>query len=277
MKKLNLAIMVLLIAIQPVMSQQISSPKGLDWKLGAQAYTFKNFTFNEALEKMDSVNLKYVEAYSGQEIGAGIEGSMHYNIDAPTRQKVKDLLKSKGIKLQAYGVVTGQNEQDWKDIFEFARDMGIKIITSEPKLEDLDMVNKLAGEYNVIVALHNHPPPSTYWNPETVLKAVEGRKNLKACADVGHWVRSGLDPVESLKKLEGKIASLHFKDLNEKSKEAHEVPWGTGISNVEAMLKELKRQGFEGLFSIEYEYNWDNSLPDVSKSIDYFNSIVKGL
>lgn len=211
MKKINLLLLLLVLVMQPVLGQQNSEGEELDWKLGVQAYTFKNFTFTEALDKIKSIDLQYVEAYPGQEIGNGISGKMHYNMDADTRNQVKQLLNSKGIEVVAYGVVSGQNEQDWRNIFEFAQDMGIGIINSEPALEDLDMVNRLAGEYDITVALHNHPRPSTYWNPDTVLESMKNRENIKACADIGHWVRSGMDPVENLKKLEGHIASLHFK------------------------------------------------------------------
>ena len=65
------------------------------------------------------------------------------------------------------------------------------------------------------------------------------------------------------------MIALHFKDLNEKSLQAHDVPWGTGISNVRGMLAELKRQKFTGNISIEYEYNWDNSVPDIKQCIDF--------
>lgn len=275
MKKANLLLVLVLMLAQPLMAQQNSSGEELDWKLGVQAYTFKNFTFTEALDKIRSIDLEYVEAYPGQKIGNGIEGTMHYNMDDKTRQKVKELLDSKGIEIAAYGVVQGKNEQDWRNLFEFAKDMDIKIINSEPAPEDLDMVNRLAGEYDITVALHNHPKPSTYWHPDTVLKSVKGRENIKANADVGHWVRSGMNPVKNLKKLEGHIVSLHFKDLNEKSREAHDVPWGTGISNVQAMVNELKRQDFEGVISVEYEHNWDNSLPEIEKSVNYFKKIAE--
>ncbi|WP_339647680.1 hypothetical protein [uncultured Salegentibacter sp.] len=175
-----------MLLMQPAIAQQ-NSNKELDWKLGAQAYTFKNFTFAEALDKISSSDLKYVEAYPGQEIGNSIEGTMHYGMNAETKKRVKKLLNSKGIQLVAYGVVSGENEADWKELFEFAQDMGIGIITSEPKKEDLDMVNRLAREYNIKVALHNHPKPSTYWHPDTVMEALESRENIKACADVGHF------------------------------------------------------------------------------------------
>lgn len=274
MKKINLFLVLVGLLLQPVFAQQNTS-KELDWKLGAQAYTFKNFTFAEALDKIASIDLKYVEAYPGQKIGNGIEGTMHFTMDEATREEVKDLLKSKGITVVAYGVVSGKNEEEWKQIFKFAKDMGIGVLNSEPNQEDLDMVNRLAGDHDIYVAMHNHPKPSTYWHPDTVLEAVKGRENIKACADIGHWVRSGMNPVDNLKKLEGHIVSMHFKDLNEMSREAHDVPWGTGISNVEGVIKELKRQGFEGVISVEYEHNWDNSLPEVEQSVNYFRKLAQ--
>jgi sugar phosphate isomerase/epimerase len=85
----------------------------------------------------------------------------------------------------------------------------------------------------------------------------------------GHWVRSGLTPLDCYKILEGHIVSTHFKDLNEKSPKAHDVPFGTGVSDIPALLDELKRQGFKGNISIEYEYNWEQSLPEVAQCIGF--------
>jgi sugar phosphate isomerase/epimerase len=51
-----------------------------------------------------------------------------------------------------------------------------------------------------------------------------------------------------------------MKDLHEFSAGGHDVPYGQGVSNIPAVLDELKRQGFKGNISIEYEYNWDNSV-----------------
>jgi sugar phosphate isomerase/epimerase len=63
----------------------------------------------------------------------------------------------------------------------------------------------------------------------------------------------------ALKKLEGRIISFHFKDLNEMGPLAHDMPWGQGKADVKALLKEIKRQGIKAVFSIEYEYNWDKN------------------
>jgi sugar phosphate isomerase/epimerase len=95
---------------------------------------------------------------------------------------------------------------------------------------------------------------------------------IGSCADVGHWVRSGLDPIECLKKLEGRVIALHFKDLNEKAPKAHDEPWGTGISNARGMMQELKRQGFKGAFCVEYETNWENSTPEIAECVKFFHA-----
>ena len=260
-------------------SKNAQTPEtGLGWKLGAQAYTFRMFTFFEALDKIDSCGLKFVEAFPGQRIGGGMEGNMDFRMDETKRKAILARAKEKGIKIYSFGVISPNKEEDWEPLFQFAKAMGMENITSEPAPNFLPLVERLADKYNINVAIHNHPTPSRYWNPDTVLNAIRGRsKRMGACADIGHWVRSGLDPVECIKKLEGHVIQLHVKDLHEKTRQGHDVPWGNGVSNVAGVMEELKRQGFRGLFSAEYEYNWMNSTPEVAASAKYFRDVARRL
>lgn len=243
----------------------------LNWKLAAQAYTFNRFTFFEAVNKTDSCGLNYIEAFRGQELGGGLAGTMDFHMDSEKRMKILEKLKKKGIKMVSFGVINGTDEADWRKLFEFAKAMQIENIVSEPKEEELGMLSKLCDEFKINLAIHNHTDPSHYWNPDVLLKATKGKSNrIGACADIGHWIRSGLDPLTCLKKLKGHIKEMHFKDLNEKSKSAHDVHWGTGVSNVNALIAELKKQRFKGIIAAEYEYNWYNNVPDVTASIRYF-------
>ncbi len=253
----------------------------LGWKLGAQAYTFNLFTFFEAIDKIDSCGLKYVEAFSGQIIGGGIEGKMDYHMEATVRDRILEKLKEKGVKLYAYGVENPANEAEWRQLFEFGKAMGIQTFTSEPGEKDMPLLSKLCETYKINVAIHNHPYPKHYRKPEIVLGAIKGQsERIGACADVGHWVRSGLDPVECLKKLEGHVLHLHMKDLNYKEgkddgADDRDVHWGTGVANTDGVIKELKRQNFKGMISAEYERNWENNVPDVTASVAYFRSALK--
>jgi len=257
--------------------QKVKQPeKKLGWYLGSQAYTFRLFTFAEALDKIDSAGLSYVEAFPGQKIGAGSTENFNYTLSAEGKKLVKDLLKKKNITLHAFGVTSGNSEEEWKKIFDFAQEMGIKVINSEPNEKHIDYISSLCDQYKIKVAIHNHPEPSFYWNPDKVLSLIEGKSAyLGIAADVGHWARSGLDPVASLKKLEGKIFHLHFKDLNEFGKKnAHDVHWGTGVIGMEKIIAELKRQKFKGMLSAEYEYNWNNNMPDVKVSAANFRKAL---
>jgi sugar phosphate isomerase/epimerase len=159
--------------------------------------------------------------------------------------------------------------------------MGIKTIVAEPGEKTFDMLDKLTEEYQINISIHDHPKPSHYWNPETVLKAIDGHsKRIGACADIGHFVRSGLSSLESVKKLEGHIISLHMKDVMPEPGGGGyagygDVVWGTGKVDVPAVLAELKRQGFKGVMSIEYEKTTGQELVDnVEKSIKFFSEEV---
>lgn len=248
----------------------------LGWHLSAQTYTFKEFTFFEAVDKAKAANLLSVEAYNGQEIGGGIPGKFNYGMDEATRNAILQQLEQKGMKLYAFGVVNGNTEEEWNQLFAFAKSMGIQTINSEPKTEFLPLVGQLATQYQIKVGIHNHPKPTPYWDPTIVLEAVAKANSsyVGACADIGHWVRSGLDPVESLKQYEGHLVSLHFKDLAEKSPKTHDVHWGTGVGNVAGVIAELKRQGFKGNISAEYEHNWENNAGDVAQSVKNFRQIL---
>ncbi len=248
----------------------------LNWKLGSQAYTFRLFTFAEALNKIDSADLRFVEAFPGQVVGAGNEEQFTYTLSKEGRDLVRNLLTERGITLHAFGVVNGKDAEEWEQIFAFAQDMGVKIINCEPKAEHLDIVSALCEKYDIRAAIHNHPEPSRYWKPEVVLEALEGRSpKMGAAVDVGHWMRSGLDPVACLKELEGKIIHAHFKDLNAfGDKKAHDVHWGTGKLPINEVIAELKRQNFDGMLSAEYEYNWENNQPDVAQSVKNLRQLL---
>jgi sugar phosphate isomerase/epimerase len=250
----------------------------MGWRLGCQAWSFNHFTFFEAIDKTSSLGLKYIEAFPGQTLSKEHEGHLvDENMSVGSEEALKKKLAESGVTLVNYGVCgLSEDEAANRRIFQWAKRMGIETLVAEPPEKAMELLDKLCGEYQINVAIHNHPTPSHYWNPNTVLRAVKDRsKRIGACADTGHWVRSGLDPVESLKKLEGRIICLHFKDLNKKAMDAHDVPWGTGVCEVRKMLAELSRQRFRGVFSIEYEYHWDKSLPEIAQCVEFFEKAVE--
>lgn len=251
-----------------------TSADKLGWQLAVHSYSFKNFTIFDAIDMTSALGVKYMSV-SGSVMLSNSNHLGTTTLSDDQRAAIDAKLKADGFgNFVNIGVVQlSADEAKSRQVFEFAKKWGINILVSEPPTNALDTVEKLCKEYNIKVAIHDHPKGhSIYWNPDAVLAAIKGRTPLMgACADVGHWVRSGLDPVECLKKLDGHIICLHFKDLNEYGPKAHDVPWGTGVSNVKGMMEELKRQHFHGAFCVEYEYHWDNSSPEIAQSVKFFN------
>lgn len=258
--------------------QESSLAENLNWKLSMQSYTFHLFTVPEALEKTAELGLNYIEIYPGQRMGTEFGDAVFgYSLTTENREQLKQLAESKGVKIISSGVWTASRDE-WAQIFSFAKDMEIEFISAEPVKDDWDVVEKLAEEYGIKVAVHNHPNENSYWKPEILLEYIGDRSSLiGSSADVGHYKRMDIDPIPALKKLEGRIISLHFKDIAPKGSEEklEDVVWGTGILDVKGMLEELNRQNFEGYFTIEYEANWENNLPQIKESIDYFIQIVE--
>jgi len=245
------------------------------WKLGVQTWSFRKFTLFEAIDKTRSLGLDAIQAFPGQQISKEIDVQFGHGLTAKQRQQVKAKLQETNMSIVAFGVVgIPENEAEARKLFEFAKEMGIGTLASEPKVEQFDLIDNLCREYQIKLAIHNHPKPSHYWNPDTVLQMCEGRSEwIGACTDVGHWVRSGLDPIECLKKLEGRIHDIHIKEIDQ----GQDVVWGTGQGRIKGILDELHKQGYQGTFSIEYEHNWDNNVPEIRKSVAYFNSVASQL
>jgi sugar phosphate isomerase/epimerase len=172
-----------------------------------------------------------------------------------------------------------QKEDASRKIFEWAKGMGVETLVAEPPFKAYDMIEGLCDEYEISLAVHNHPAPSRYFDPATVAKVCEGRgKRIGACCDTGHWVRSGFDPVKACKKLEGRIVSFHLKDVDRfGDKKAECVPWGTGKGDIAGILEEMHRQGFKGVFTIEYEPYRPENFEKIAQCIAFFDETAKKL
>jgi sugar phosphate isomerase/epimerase len=265
-------------ADRPATQEALAGAEKLGWRLGMQAWTFHHLTLYATIDHEQALGLHYIELFPGQKLSKEKPGiGFDHTSPQQIRDEVKQKLKDAGIRAVSYGVVSpkGNTEADWRQVFDFAKDMGLDNIVCEPPMEAAEMLDKLANEYNINVALHDHPKPSRYWNPDTVLKFCEGRsKRLGSCADTGHWARSGLVPIECLKKLQGRIIEFHFKDLGELDAKAHDVPWGTGKCDVAGMLAEVQRQGVKNpLFSIEYEHTTPQLVSNLGECIQYFGKV----
>lgn len=263
------------IVIEKAVSRDLAPQRELGWELGVQAWTFRDRSACEAIETAARLGLKYIELYPGQQL-APDDKDAKVGVDMSEAQfaKLAAKLASCRVKPISFGVVgLDTNEAEARKVFAFAKKLGLENISCEPEPLAYELVDKLCNEYGINAAIHNHPKPSRYWNPDTVLEAIKGRtKRMGSCSDTGHWPRSGLVPVECLKKLEGHIVELHFKDITD----GVDQPWGTGKGDARAMLRELARQKFRGLFSLEYEDGAGATLEaNAARCIAFFDQTAR--
>jgi sugar phosphate isomerase/epimerase len=196
---------------------------------------------------------------------------------ADERKRIKEVLAENSVKAVSLGGSQGTTED-----FDFAADMGLLRLQGEPPFEKLVEISERAEKYKVQFTLHNHAKPNKYWNYQETLKRLDGCTSwIGFCPDTGHMIRSGIDPLVAIKALKGRIYEVHLKDLNDlpsekvQSKDLHDVPWGTGQGQVEAILRELQEQKSSATVIIEYEYDWDDNLAAVTECAEFFRKIVR--
>lgn len=253
-----------------------SAAERLGFRLSLQCYTFRrvkpSMTFFEIVDKAAALGIKYLDAGPSQVIKPDSKAKLGPDMSDDLCQEVKKKLSDAGgMRLAAFFVPLPADEASAQKTFEWARKMGVEVIVTEtaPK----EFYDALCEKYDLKIALHNHPKT---WPPEQVLATCRGRsKRIGSCADTGHWMRNQWAPVDVLKTLEGRVVHLHLKDLNTFAA-GHDVPWGTGKGQVEAVLTRLKQQeGFRGYLAIEYEHGSFEELErDLPQCIAFFDKVA---
>ena len=239
-------------------------------KLGIQLYSLRGYNRDEALQHASDLGFEQVEFYSGMlALNASDEEI------AATKKKVADL----GMSISAHGVnrLTKDAAAN-RQIFEFAKKLGAASITADPDLDAFDSLNDLVKEFDIRVAIHNHGPRHRYNKAIDVLRVIEGRdKRIGACADLGHYIRSGQNAPEVIRLLKGRLYGIHLKDFAEMKDKSKGVILGKGHLNLEDVFFELQSAGFpaNGALSLEYEENPKNPLADIRECVTVAKAAMK--
>ena len=251
-----------------------------DWKFGIALWTFHTFNFPESLDKVDSAGVVYIEPNTFHKSGPELKDTLVGQLSLAGIDKLKALISKKGLKMESIYINGDSTILSWKKQFDIAKQFGVQFVTTEPPLNMWDSIDSLAGAYGVKVAIHEHwKGVSHYWNPDTVLLAIKGHSNFGACADLGHWPKSGINPVEAIKKLSGHIIGIHLKDIAAFNDPAlKDVPVGTGVVDFPAIFAELKKQNFKGHIYIERDAeDLPSNLPSVINTVKYYNDQLSKL
>lgn len=240
------------------------------FNVGLQSYTLRSFRVEEALDITKELGLHSIEFFPG-----------HFPVNSTPDEieSMKSKCAAYGIKIMGHGVNHfGPDKAANEKIFKFAKAAGIRNLSADPTPDSFANLDELVEQYDVRIAIHNHGPKARYNKVDDVLKAISGHhKNIGACADLGHYIRSGEDPVEVIRRLEGRLYGIHLKDFAEKQDKTKGVILGKGQMDVVGVFQALRKVNFpaDGCLSLEYEEKPKDPLEDVKECLAVASEAAK--
>lgn len=247
--------------------------------VGIQSYCFRNFAADAMLQRIHDLGLHWLEVFE-----------KHLSPESPP-EKVHALVKlcrSYSVTPVAFGVQSFNKDQDRsRRLFDFARELGVKVMTADPSPDSLDSLDRLVEEYKIGIAIHPHGPLPVvnrlhrWYSADIILQAVRHHHPLiGSCLDTGHLIRAAqlgkhLDPAEQIRKMGARNLALHLKDHDNRARE--DVVYGKGELDVPAVLRALRDVKFKGHISVEYEAHPDNPSPDIRACLDVLQQSIRTL
>ncbi len=239
-------------------------------KLGLASYTLRNFPLDETLKMTQRVGLKYI-----------CFKSMHLELDSTPAQIEATVAKVKeaGLILYGGGVIYMRDEAQIRQAFDYAKAAGMETIVGVPAPELLPLVDQLVKQYDIKVAIHNHgPTDKVYPIPATAYEKIKNLdKRIGLCNDIGHTIRAGVDPAESVRKYADRLLDIHFKDVTAANANGRAVEAGRGVIDLPKVVRTLIDIKYDGIASFEYEKDADDPLVGLAESVGYVRGIVAAI
>ena len=246
-------------------------PGGGRLNLGLASYSMRMFTLDQALDMAKTL---------------GVTSMTFKDVHIPrtdppeTTRAIAAKIRAAGITIIGGGTLTLPNDTDQiKKIFEYAKNAGFPLIYVDPDPAAMDTIEQMAKTYDIRVAIHNHGPEQKNWpRPQDAYAAVKSRdKRLGLCFDVGHTIRTGVDPVQACRECKDRLYDMHVKDLKVKTDKDSQTEVGRGVIDFPGLFRTLIEIGYRGQVGLEYEINAKNPLPGMIESMAYMRGVLAAL
>jgi inosose dehydratase len=236
------------------------------FKLGIAGYSFLHFKLDESLAMMRKVDVHYLCIK---------DFHLPYKSTAEEIAAFHAKLKESDVTGYAVGPIYTKTQQDIDNAFDYAKRVGVKLVIGIPNHEDLPYLDKKVKEYDIRFGIHNHgPEDKLYPNAASVydkIKDLDPRIGL--CFDMGHNKRDNQDSVADLGKYSKRIFDMHLKNVTAATKDGKTCELGRGVIDIPAFVKMLRKSGYNGCCSLEYEKDMKEPLAGIAESVGYFRGV----
>jgi inosose dehydratase len=263
-----------LAAISPAKSAMASSPAGASadmlGQLGLASYTTRKLTLDETIKCAKNLGLNHLSLKD-----------IHLPLKSTAQQfaEVKSKIKDAGLIFYSVGVIYMKSKEDVDRAFEYTKNAGVRMIIGAPIHELVDYTEQKIKEYDICVAIHNHGPGDLVFpTVASAFEKVDGRDpRFGLCVDIGHTYRINEDPEVVIKKYKSRILDIHVKDVTGRGKEGSTLEMGRGKIDIPKFLTAVKKSGYKGSLSFEYEKDADAPIPGLAESVGYIRGVIKSL
>ncbi len=259
-------IVICFLAIKTVAIAQTHLDSQKEYKLSVLGSNFIKFDANEMMDMVDRLKIHYLSLKE-----------KHLPFDSTDEEidTFKKKLESKGITIESVGLFYLNKEEEVDRVFEYAQRVGVNMIVGTPQYELLPYIEKKAIAYNIKFAIHIHGGDIPLY--PCVKDVVEHIENLDSrigvSFDIGHELRAGYNPAESLVKYQKYILDVHLKDVTAADKSGRTCNIGLGVLDFESFINALHHIGFKGCCSLELETARKDPLPGLAESKGYFSAL----
>jgi sugar phosphate isomerase/epimerase len=253
-------------------NEAAAATESTDIKLSVASYSFRQFQRDLAIKYTKELGVKYIDIK---------EFHLPQNDTPKDLQAGRKKFDQAGLTVVGGGNVSLKEEDvdGLRKHFEYAKICGFPMMICAPTRTNLKAVEKLAIEYNMQMAIHNHGPEDAgfFPTPQSVLELVKDMDpRMGLCVDIGHTARTGKDVVESIAETGSRLKEIHVKDLKDFKDKASQVPCGDGMMPFPKIFAQLRKQGYTGVCSLEYEIDADSPMMGMQKSFSYMRGVIAG-
>ncbi|NQS89385.1 sugar phosphate isomerase/epimerase [Patescibacteria group bacterium] len=146
--------------------------------------------------------------------------------------------------------------------------------TKDILISSFKEVSSFARDKGITLALENHGKLCAKSDQILDLLSEVNSSSLKLNLDIGNFLKVNEDPVSSIKKLAHLAVHTHIKDFKKIDGEIVPVALGEGDVDLDACLKALKENDYQGYLSLEYEAKID-SKTGVERGLDVLNKSLQ--